>query len=539
MPKTANPLFNKDNITPEGVHALVSSLEQKDSLLVAQKQRLDEKDQEIDRLLSMIHLLRQKRFGRSSEAFNPDQLQIFDETQLDELLTLDDGVDEQEKDAASVSLVEPPKKKPVRRPLPAAYHRIETIIDLSDEEKKAMGSDWVLIGYDSSEQLCVNPRQHYVMVTKRAKYAPLNESVEGAEQGIRTAPRPDQIIPKSIAHSSVIADALANKFIDGLPFYRQAKRYQAEGVDLSRQTMSGWTVQLIDPLTPLMKLLKQFLYQGPVLHLDETRFQVLGEAERENTQKSYMYVYKGGPPEQQVVWYDYADNKGSQVPLDFLFPSGEVIPEATSMVLVTDDYSGFNALAAHPAINGHAACWAHTRRKFHEASQNRNKTASVFQMLALIGKLYLIERQIKDMSPAQKHSTRQQQAKPILDKIRQWLDKQIPRVTPKTDLGKAIRYTDKLWNKLTLYVTDGLTPIDNNPAENAIRPFVVGRKNWLHAGSPQGARASAMIYTLIETAKANQLEPRQYLEQLFERLPKAKTESALMELLPQNFKMAE
>ena len=539
MPETANPLFKKDNITPERVRALLSSLEQKDSLLVEQKQQLDEKDQEIEQLLTMIQLLRQKRFGRSSEAFNPDQLNIFDETQLDALLKPDEADDEQEQEASADTSPAIPKKHPKRRPLPASYRRIEKIIDLPDEEKAAMGSDWVFIGYDTSEQLSVTPRQHYVLVTKRAKYAPVNDTVKGAEQGIRTAPRPDQIIPKSIAHSSVIADAIANKFIDGLPFYRQAKRYQSEGVDLSRQTMSGWTVQLTTPLTPLMKLLKQFLYKGPVLHLDETRFQVLGETNRENTQKSYMYVYKGGPPDKPVVWYDYADNKGSQVPIDFLFPPGDDVPESTSMVLVTDDYSGFNALAAHPAMKGHAGCWAHARRKYHEASQSRNKKAAAFQMLSLIGKLYKIERQIKDESPQQKTIIRQQQAKPILDKIRQWLDKQIPRVVPGTDLGKAIRYTDKLWSKLTLYISDGHIPIDNNPAENAIRPFVIGRKNWLHSGSPRGAKASAMIYTLIETAKANQLEPRQYLEQLFERLPKAKTEADLKELLPQNFKMSD
>ena len=539
MPETANPLFKKDNVTPERVRSLLSSLEQKDSLLVEQKQQLNEKDQEIEQLLTMIQLLRQKRFGRSSEAFNPDQLNIFDETQLDALLKPDEADDEQEQEASADASPAIPKKRPKRRPLPTSYRRIEKIIDLPDEEKAAMGSDWVLIGYDTSEQLSVTPRQHYVLVTKRAKYAPVNDTVKGAELGIRTAPRQDQIIPKSIAHSSVIADAIANKFIDGLPFYRQAKRYQSEGVDLSRQTMSGWTVQLTTPLTPLMKFLKQYLYKGPVLHLDETRFQVLGETNRENTQKSYMYVYKGGPPDKPVVWYDYADNKGSQVPIDFLFPPGDDVPESTSMVLVTDDYSGFNALAAHPAMKGHAGCWAHTRRKYHEASQSRNKKAAAFQMLSLIGKLYKIERQIKDESPQQKTIIRQQQAKPILDKIRQWLDKQIPRVVPGTDLGKAIRYTDKLWSKLTLYISDGHIPIDNNPAENAIRPFVIGRKNWLHSGSPRGAKASAMIYTLIETAKANQLEPRQYLEQLFERLPKAKTEADLKELLPQNFKMSD
>jgi transposase len=528
MENADNTLLYNDNFTSEKLSALLSSLQKKDNLL-------QQKDEQIEQLLMTIHLLRHKQFGRSSEAFNPDQLQIFDETQLDELLKPDD---EPMPVIAEQDTPVPPKSKPRRKPLPEAYTRIENIIDVSDDDKAAMGDDWVLIGYDSAEQIGVIARQHYVIVTKRAKYAPVNDTVAGAEQGIRTAPRPAQIIPKSIAHSSVIADALANKFIDGLPFYRQAKRYQSEGVDLSRQTMSGWVVQLIEPVTPLLDQLKKQLYQGSVLHLDETRFQVMGEADRENTQKSYMYVYKGGAPDKPVVWYDYADNKGSQVPLDFLFPQGQVIPDSTAMTLVTDDYSGFNALAAHPAITGHAACWAHVRRKYHDASKGRDKKAAAFQMLGLIGKLYQIERQIKDQSSAQKQSIRQQQAQPILDKIRQWLDKQIPRVLPKSELGKAIRYTDKLWGKLNLYITDGDIPIDNNPAENAIRPFVVGRKNWLHSGSPRGARASAMIYTLIETAKANSVEPRQYLQQLFERLPKAKTEADLIELLPQNFKMS-
>ena len=213
MQKPANALIEKDNITPEMVNGLLVSLGEKD-------QALKEKDETIDQLLTMIHLMRQKRFGHSSESFSPDQLQIFDETELDRLLKSDD---EPEVDSSPVE-VEPvtPNKKPKRRPLPEHYPRIERIIDLPDDEKAAMGDDWVLIGYDQSEQLSVTPRQHYVITTRRARYAPVNESVAGAEAGIRTAPRPDHIIPKSIAHSSVIADAIANKFIDAQPFYRQA-----------------------------------------------------------------------------------------------------------------------------------------------------------------------------------------------------------------------------------------------------------------------------------------------------------------------------
>ena len=160
-----------------------------------------------------------------------------------------------------------------------------------------MGDDWTFIGYDTSEQLAVIPRQHYVIAFKRAKYAPNHEAVAGAAQGIRVAPRPEQILPRSIAHSSVIADVVVRKYVDGLPFYRQEAIYHRDHIDLSRQTMSGWVIQLHERLAPLMAVMKQLLYQGRVIHIDETRLQVLNEPGRENTQLSYMWVYgDGGGP---------------------------------------------------------------------------------------------------------------------------------------------------------------------------------------------------------------------------------------------------
>ena len=160
-----------------------------------------------------------------------------------------------------------------------------------------MGDDWTFIGYDTSEQLAIIPRQHYVIAYKRAKYVPKNDEVTGAEQGVRIAPRPDQILPKSIAHHSVIADVVTRKFVDGLPFYRQEAIHAREGIDLSRQTMSGWVIQLHERLSPLMAVMKRLLYQGRVIHIDETRLQVLNEPGRDNTQQSYMWVYGGGPPD--------------------------------------------------------------------------------------------------------------------------------------------------------------------------------------------------------------------------------------------------
>ncbi len=498
---------------------------------------LSEKAQRIEQLLDYILLLRKRQFGASADRTNKDQVSLFDEAELEQLLAeLDLPADPEEDESAHEKKAtdeQGEKKKPVRRPLPANLDRIEKIIDLSDAEKAAMGDDWTFIGYDTSEQLAVIPRQHYVIAFKRAKYAPNHDAVAGAEQGLRIAPRPEQILPKSIAHSSVIADVVVRKFVDGLPFYRQEVIYNRDNIDLSRQTMSGWTIQLHERLTPLMTVMKRLLYQGRVIHIDETRLQVLNEPNRDNTQLSYMWVYGGGPPDKPVIWYHYADSRGSEVPVDFLFPTEEALP-ACEMYLVTDGYDGYNALSRSPGILGHGACWAHVRRRFVEATHGRKNTAAAHQMVALIHKLYQVERTARNKTPQEREAIRQKQTAPIMDKIKTWLDEKATKVLPKSPLGTAIAYTLNLWPNLITCLEDGHIEIDNNKAENAIRPFVIGRKGWLFSGSPRGAHASATLYTLVESAKANKLEPWAYLNYLFERLPAAKSEQALLALLPQN-----
>lgn len=497
------------------------------------EQALAEKEQRIEQLLDYILLLRKRRFGASADRPNKDQIALFDEAELEQLLAdleLPEVVDSKPTIREKTQ-----SKKPVRRPLPAHFNRVEKVIDLPDEEKAAMGDDWTFMGYDISEQLAIIPRQHYVIQYKRAKYVPINEEVAGGEQGVRIAPRPNQILPKSIAHSSVIADVVTRKFVDGLPFYRQEAIHAREGIDLSRQTMSGWVIQLHERLTPLMAAMKQLLYQGPVIYIDETRLQVLNEPGRENTQVSYMWVYGGGAPDKPVIWYHYADSRSGEVPEEFLYPK-ERDPPGGTRYLVTDGYSGYNALSKAPGILGHAACWAHVRRKYIEATHGRKNTAAAHQMVALIGKLYQVERATREKTPGERKAIRQARAGPILDKIKVWLDEKVVQVLPKSPLGGAISYTLGLWPKLTTYLEDGNIPLDNNKIENAIRPFVIGRKNFLFSGSPRGADASATLYTLVESAKANNLEPWAYLNYLFEKLPAAKSEQALLALLPQNLK---
>jgi len=507
-------------------------------LAEAERQRA-EHERQIQQLLDYITLLKRKRFGPSADRIPADQLKLFDEAELEALIgELEAEVEQPPAPQSKPPAPEQPKGKPVRRPLPQHLPRVERIIDLPEAEKQAMGSQWTLIGYEESEQLAVIPRQPYVIRFKRAKYVPIDEDVPGAEQGVVIAPRAPQLLPKAIGHSSLIADVVVGKFVDALPLYRQEKIFAREGIDISRQTMAGWMIALDEKLSPLMAAMKAALYQGPVIHIDETRLQVLKEPGREATQQSFMWVYRGGPSGQPVLWFQYAETRSGEVPREFLFPGG-VAPAAGSdpppgLYLLTDGYSGYNALAREIGITAHAACWAHVRRKFVEAAEGRRNTAAVHQMVALVGQLYAVERALCDSTAGEREAARQARSKPILEKIKAWLDEKAPKVLPKGLLGQAIAYTLGLWPQLTTFLEDGHIPIDNNLAENAIRPFVVGRKGWLFAGSPRGAHASATLYSLIETAKANGLEPRAYLTFLFERLPEARTPEAIAALLPQN-----
>jgi transposase len=522
------------------------SLKEKDNAIAAQnqvlreqKETLGEREQHIQQLLDYITLLKRKRFGPSTDRIPADQLKLFDEAELEALIAeLEAGLEEPTAPESKPPPPEKPKARPVRQPLPEHLPRVERVIDLPEADKQAMGSGWSFIGYDESEQLAVIPRQPYVIRFKRAKYVPVNEEVPGAEQGVVIAPRAAQILPKAIGHSSLIADVVVGKFVDALPLYRQEKIFAREGIDISRQTMAGWMIQLDEKLTPLMAAMKGAFYQGRVIHIDETRLQVLNEPGREATQQSYMWVYRGGPLDKPVIWFQYAETRSGEVPREFLFPGGVApVPGGDpppGVYILTDGYSGYNALAREAGIAGHAACWAHVRRKFVEAAAGRKNTAAAHQMVALIGKLYAIERELRDSSPGERKAARELRSQPILDKIKDWLEEKAPKVLPKGLLGQAIAYALGLWPQLITFLDDGHIPLDNNLAENAIRPFVVGRKNFLFSGSPAGAQASATLYSLIETAKANALEPRAYLTFLFERLPVARTPDALDALLPQN-----
>jgi len=269
------------------------------------------------------------------------------------------------------------------------------------------------------------------------------------------------------------------------------------------------------------------LLESRVIHCDETRVQVNKEPGREPTSQSWMWVQTGGPPNQPVVFFDYSTSRAQEVPSRLL--------ESYRGYLMTDDYAGYNALGAQLGVE-RLGCWAHARRKFVEAQkvQPKGKTGRADIALNLINKLYGIERDVKEGSDEQRYEARQQNSLPVLTQLHAWMEKIQPQLTAQNALGKAISYLASNWQKLVRYTEAGFLPIDNNAAERAIRPFVIGRKNWLFSDTPKGATASAQLYSLVETAKANGQEPYAWLRHALERLPLATSVEDYEALLPWN-----
>jgi transposase len=496
--------------------------------------QVEVKSQEkIHYLEEQLRLLRNELFGRRSEKQpgpHPDQRLLFDSNQAL-------APEKRQREDDTIVIGAHRRKKRGRKPLPADLPRIDIIHDLSDDQKLCgCGAELTCFGQEVSEKLDYIPARLRVERHIRYKYA--CKSCEGLyDQGptVKIAPLPEQLIPKSHATAGLLAHIGVSKFADGLPLYRQQKMFDRLGIELSRATMSKWMVQAARCCSGLIDLLLSEIRSGPLIGIDESPLQVLKEAGRKNTSTSYMWVFCGGSPERPVLLYEYQRTRSGKTALEFLTDYKGYIQ--------TDDFSGYDHLDQKPDIV-HLGCWAHARRKFVKVATVRKKHRSkrvnpkslADQALDYIGKLYKIEKQARrqKLDADQIYRLRQQEARPLLDQFKDWLEATQPLTPPKGLLGQAISYTLANWEKLIIYLQDGRLRPDNNLVENAIRPFVVGRKNWLFAGSPDGARASATFFTLIETAKANGMDPYAYLRYIFENLPLATSEQDLQDLLPQH-----
>lgn len=488
-------------------------------------------ESQIEYLQQRINILEKVIFSPKSEKRRPDdgeggtQLNIFNEAE-----TL-----EQTEKQQSLTVPEHKRSKPKRKPLPADLPRIDFVHDIDESQKAcACGAELTKIGEEVCEKLDIIPAKVQVIRHIRPKYACRNcEGVESTGPAVLIAPPPAQIIPKGIATPGLLAHVAVSKYADALPLYRQEKIFERLGIEISRQTMADWMVMVADACRLVMDLLYRELLTGPLINVDETPVQVLKEPGRENTTKSYMWVFRGGPPEKPVIVYRYSETRSGEVPREVL--------QGYRGYCQTDAFSGYNGL--EEAIEGLqlVGCFVHARRNFVKVIDARGKgakgkTGSAEVALGYIAELYKIERAATagELSPSEVQRFRVERASPILKEFKAWLEKRKDQTPPKGLLGKAIAYTLSNWPRLIRYLEDGHITPDNNAAENAIRPFVVGRKNWLFAGSPAGADAAATLYSLIETAKACKLDPYQYLRLLFEKIPYASTEANYSALLPQN-----
>lgn len=484
----------------------------------------------IDYLEEQIRLLRNEIFGRKSEKRpvpDPRQLTLF--TESDDL--------PEAPEPQNIPVAGHKRRKGGRKPLPAELPRVEVIHDLEESEKTCpCGCRLKRIGDEVCEKLDYVPARLQVERHIRYKYAcPACEGLEDEGPSVKIAPAPPQLIPKSMATPGLVAHIVCSKFEDALPLYRQEKIFARLGVVLPRSTMCAWLISVAKRAQPLMALLGREIRSGPVVNADETPVQVLKEPQRANTAKSYMWVFRGGNPEHPSLVFRYHPTRSGQVPLKFL--------SGYSGYLQCDGYNGYDALGREKGVTL-LGCWAHARRKFDKvikARGSKKKQGSAEQAMAFIGALYRVEKKARDQSlnAEQTHHLREQDSRPVLEAFKHWLEAKTAVTPPKGLLGKAVNYTLNNWQRLVRYLEDGRLRPDNNLAENAIRPFVLGRKNWLFAGTPDGADAAAVYYSLIETAKANGLKPFKYLRHLFGKLPFAETEEDYKNLLPQYLNAVE
>jgi transposase len=496
--------------------------------IAALKAMLAGKDATIAILEEKLRLATVKQFAPSSEKLaslgHPDL--FFNEAEV--LGTKP----EDETQASEIMVPAHTRERGKRKPIDATLPRQRIEHDIPESQKTcACGCQLTRIGEAVSEQIGLEPARAYVKQHVRFKYA--CRSCEGTESDgptVVTAPLPAQPLPKSNCSPDLAAFITVSKYADGLPLYRLEGILARYHVSVSRTAMACWMIKLGDLVQPLIDLFNDMQLAYDVLQMDETTVQVLKEDGRAAKDKSFMWVRRGGAPGQPTILFDYAATRAASVPLELL--------AEYQGYLQSDDYSGYNAAARRDGVK-HVGCLDHARRKFVDAVKAQHAVAGAERGLApealkIIRKLYAVEKLARDakMSAEQRHTLRQEKAKPIWEELRAWLDKNLGAAPPQTYTGKAINYLAADWPRLIRYLDDGRVEISNVLCENAIRPFVIGRKNWLFSDTPAGAHASAKLYGIIETAKANGLEPYAYLRLIFEKLPQATTPADIAALLP-------
>jgi len=467
-------------------------------------------------LLEQLGLAKKRQFGSSSERIQEelmDQLSLF----FNEAEAYAYGTKAATAEQVAVKAHERKRKSgsvtdivPEGTPTEVVEHR------LSEEERRCASCGAIMeeIGKEVHRSLQMEPAKFWVREDVYYTYACKKCEQETGEANILNTPKEPVLCPGSFASAEAVAYIMTQKFVMYSPLYRLEQEFNREGLKLSRQTMANWMLNTSDTwLRPIYNVLHRKLCQEPVLHGDETTLQVLREPGKAATSKSYMWLYRtGGCAEHPIVLYEYQPSRKASYAEAFL--------KGFSGWFHADGYQGYHKLPENIRVVG---CWAHARRKFDEALQVLPKEDRKGSMAAVgecyCTKLFQLEESFADLTPEERCTKRLELAKPVLDALLAWANATISKTAPKSALGKALHYLLEQWPYLIRYLEDGRLEPSNNRAERSIKPFVMGRKNWLFANTPAGAQSSAVTYSLIETAKETGLDPYRYLLWVLQQAP--------------------
>jgi transposase len=518
------------NLTQDALLAEIAALK-------AENEKLAQRVVQLEEQLVLATL---KIYGPSSEkiddrVFNEAE-QVADAESADDCID-DDGGDETAIKLPDTGLAEPkapPQKKRGRKRLPANLPREHVEYDLPEDQRLCPCCQHQMhrMGEVVTEQLHVVVSAK-VLRNARAKYACRNCERTGISTPVVIAPMPPQPLPGSVATPSTLALTLVSKYVDGTPLYRLSQAFDRINAPMSRGTFGNWVIRASDlHLSRVYDALKEKLLVQPLIHGDETWVQVLKEGNRRAQTKSYMWAYRTGQDsEQPIVLFEYQPGRGKRYPQAFL---GDY-----RGALVSDGYEAWRTIKG----TTHFGCMAHARRRFNDALKAMKKPGGApLEALKVFATLYQIEKQAREgelglaeTRDAYTLRLRQQHSVPALNAFKAWLEKLSPKIVPKSKLGKAISYALSQWDYLVRYTTDGRVPIDNNLLERDIRPFVTGRKCWLFSDTVDGAKASAVVYSLVLTCRACGVDPFKWLTHVLTELPKRNAGADIDDLLPFNF----
>ncbi len=515
------PVTSQETL-PEDVAALralvLTAWAERDTERV-EKTRLAEQN---DRLRHLIRQLQRMQFGRRSERLDPDQLNLALED-LEQAVAATEA--EQEKVDPVLKRVRAERRQAGRGSLPEHLPRIEVIIEPEDRACPCCGGAMHVIGEDRSQRLDVVPAQYRVIVTRRPKYA-----CRACQGAVVQAPAPARLIEGGLPTEQLVAQIVVAKYADHCPLYRQAQILGRQGIDIDRATLAFLVGYAVAELKPLWRLLREELRRSAKLFVDETIAPVLDPG-RGRTKKGYFWVIArddrpwrdGAPP---AVVYSYAPGRGGE--------HAAALLKGFTGVLQTDGYAAYRSLADPKRAGGPATlafCWAHWRRQFFDIAKSPPAPIAA-AALKRFAELYEIEAEIRGNSAAERHTVRQEKAKPLVTALKTWLEKTLAQLAGGSSIAQAIRYGLSRWDGLVRFLDDGRIEIDSNTVERSMRPIALSRKNALFAGSDHGAENWAMLASLIETCKLHGVNPEAYFTDVLTKLVNNWPNRRLAELTP-------